>query len=135
MLSTCASEAPVDRRQAAKLLLLRQQFRLERVQSCGERRPTLPNLVVADQPKLRILRESLGVVRILPARHPTVDPLAQEVSKRQGRVLPPRIGEVLLDEFPESHTFRSTPISKSDNHPYVTCSPWETIFNERLKET
>lgn len=65
MLSTCASEAPVDRRQAAKLLLLRQQFRLERVQSCGERRPTLPNLVVADQPKLRILRESLGVVRIL----------------------------------------------------------------------
>jgi hypothetical protein len=37
----------------------------------------------------RILRESLGVAHILPARHSTVDPLAQEVSKRQGRVLPP----------------------------------------------
>lgn len=51
------------------------------------------------------MRQSLGVVNILIACHPTVDRLAQQVSQRQLGVLPPRIGQVLRDEVAESQTF------------------------------
>src|ERR1700730_18537154 len=43
--------------------------------------PTIPDLLRADQPKRRILRQPLGVVHIFVSRQPTVDGLSQQIGE------------------------------------------------------
>ncbi len=88
-----------------------------------------------DQPERRILREPLGVVDILIARHPAIDGLAQQVRERKLRVLPRResvrcwaIGSPKPSRSSSSRTRIKPP---SD----VTRDPWKSIFNVALKES
>ena len=76
----------------------------------------------------RILREPLGVVDILIARHPTVEGLAQQVRQRQPCILP-QSGQVLFDEFTEPLTFVN---SRTRIRPpsEVTRDPWKCTLHE-----
>jgi hypothetical protein len=59
-------ELAIDSGQTAAVLVLGQHLGLERLEPGGQRRATIPSLLGTDQPERRILRESLGVVSMLP---------------------------------------------------------------------
>jgi len=61
-----------------------------------------PDLLRADQPEGRVLREPLGVVDILVARRSPVHRLPYKVGQRQLRVLSTRVGQVPLNERAEA---------------------------------
>ena len=84
-------------------------IRLEGLQPGCQRRASLPDLLRADQPERRILREPFRVVHVFVSRQSAVDGLPQQVSQRQSNVLAPRIGQVLFDEFTEAQTFVQLP--------------------------
>src|ERR1700730_12273181 len=68
--------------------------------------PTIPDLLRADQPKRRILRQPLGVVHIFVSRQPTVDGLSQQIGEWYLDVLaPPVAGEVLGEERTQHRAF------------------------------
>jgi len=73
----------VDPCQAGEILPLRQHLRLERLQPRGQGRPTLPDLLRADQPEGRMLGKPLGVVDILVTREPAVDLLPEKVCQKR----------------------------------------------------
>ena len=98
-------QVAADPRQTGKVFWLRQQFRLKRLQARGQCRSALQDLLRADQPDGRVLREPLGVVDILVARQPAVYRLPHEVGQRQLRVLCAVVGQVTLDEFAEPQAF------------------------------
>ena len=81
-------QLPVDRGQACEVLVLRQQFRLEGLQTGSQGCPTLPDLLRTDQPERRILGDALGVVHVFIACQATVDRLSQQIRHGQLRVLP-----------------------------------------------
>ena len=86
-------QLPVERGQPGKVFLLRQHFRLKRLQARGQRRAALPYLLRADQPEGRILREPRGVVHILIPRQAAVYRLPHQVGQRQlGVLAAPGIG-------------------------------------------
>jgi len=72
-----ADECAVDARQPGEILLLGQHLGFERLQAGGQRHATIPDLLRANQPERRILRQPLGVIDILIARHVAVDGLAE----------------------------------------------------------
>ena len=88
-----------------------------------------------DQPEGRILREPLGIVDILIARHAAVDGLAQQVRQRKLGVLPRR-------ESVRCWAMRSPKPRRSSNSrtrirppSEVTRDPWKSTFKEGLKES
>jgi hypothetical protein len=66
---------------------------------------TLPDLLRTDQPEGGILGKLLGIVDAFVPCQAALHRLPQQVSKGQRGVLPPRIRQVLLDEFAESQAF------------------------------
>src|ERR1019366_10383677 len=71
-----------------------------------QRCPTLPDLLGADQPERRILRQPLRIVQIFVSCQPTVDGLSQQVRERQLSVLAATVAhDVFGDERTQSQTF------------------------------
>src|ERR1039457_5099542 len=76
------------------------------MQARGQGCPALPDLLGADQPEYRILRQSLRIVHIFVSCQATIDGLSQQVHERQLHVLsPPSVQDVFDDERTQSQTF------------------------------
>ena len=98
-----ADQFAVDAPQASEVRLLGQHLALEGLQARGQRRTPIPDFLRPDQPEGRILREPLGVIHILVARHAAVDRLTEQVGQRDLSVLAaPRVAQVLGDEFAQT---------------------------------
>ena len=83
-----ADEFPVTAGQPGEVLLLSQYLGFKRLQAATQGRPTFPDLLGADQPERRILREPLGIVDIFIDCDVAVDGLTEEIGERKLGVLP-----------------------------------------------
>src|ERR1017187_2801038 len=69
-------------------------------------RRAIPDLLGADQPERRILRQPLRIVHILVSCQATVDGLSQQIRERQLRVFAaPVVHDILRNERTQSQTF------------------------------
>ena len=97
---------PIDSAQTVQVLLLAQHLGLEPMQARRQRCPTLSDLLGADQPERRILRQPLRIVQILVSCQATVDGLSQQIRERQLSVLAaPVVHHVLGNECTQFQTF------------------------------
>ena len=71
-----------------------------------KRHATIPDLLRANQPECRVLREPLGIIDIRIARHAAVDGLAEQIGERKlGVLAPSRIAPVYGDEITQTQSF------------------------------
>jgi hypothetical protein len=100
-----ADQFPVQPCQPREVFLLGQNIRLEGLQPRCQCRSSIPDLLRTDQSEGRILAKPLGIIHILVSSQATVHRLPQQVRKGEPRIVCPRIGQVLVDEFSESQSF------------------------------
>ncbi len=102
-------QLPIERGQTGKVLGPRQHFGLERLRTRGQGRVALQDLRGADQPEGRVLGKPLGIVDILVSRQAAVHRLPHQVGQRQLGVLCARVGQVPLDEIPQTQSLVQLP--------------------------
>jgi hypothetical protein len=101
-----ANEFAVDACQTREILRFGEHLGFKRLQAGGQRHPAIPDLLRTDQPERRIVREALGIIDILIARHTAVQGLTEQIGQwKLGVLAAALIAEVLGDEISQAQAF------------------------------